>query len=240
MLVYESIEDVLKPKSKEEIKKDFVSLDDLQKKEMIFNAGMNKFGGSYTDFLQFLCKVLDISASEFEAIGKRVSDSSWVDEILSTVSDKDLNRIIKKIIPGTGISTGIAESLSDTLKPKTQEEIDNSIQEVIDFKSIRQKIESFSMGHLLCLQVWEPDWETHIYSRDPEAIIKELLTFFMEAYREDYRREIIVYRIKVNEYGTFTDEGRGPGSNGGVSILLQINLTQTYEEVAKVELNIWD
>jgi hypothetical protein len=247
MLVNESISSFLKPKPYDEILKEVPKMTKLEKENILWNRGLEHFGGSYTDLADFLYnkKVWKRIKDSWEYYGnkniveaKHFKASEIVELFLTNMTEEELDIKIKILWPE--YSNYVSEGVADTFKPKSQEEINNSLQDILDLTAIKQKLDSFSMGHLLCLYVWEPDWETCIYSKNVDYIQKEMLTYFMEAYKEDYRRDITVYRIKTDENGSFTSEGRGPGSNGGVHIMFEISLTQTYEEFAKVELNIWD
>jgi hypothetical protein len=237
MFVKESIESVLAPKNKQEIDLDFSNLYRSEKIELLFNIGMNKYEGSYNDFFAFLYDLLEI---EFD---KKYSDylnnlhypSLMLNDVLKNLSNDEINKIVKELIPGF-----VTESIKDTLKPKTQDEINKSIQDIFDVESVKQKLEGFSMNQLLCLYVWEQDWDNALYSKNTTNILNALIENVLEAYKEDWQRKIVVYRINPNEDGTFVSEGRGPEGYSGVKILVEIDITKTYEDVSKIDLNIWD
>jgi hypothetical protein len=259
MFVKESIEQFLKPKTGAEVKTAFLSLDREGKEELIMDRGLEIHLGSFDNLLSFLMDEV-FSKEEMKVIIKNMARIIWpndyeetLDEVtrydifdhiegtdllleyfISVLTEEQLDKVLKKLVPGY-----LTEAVSDLFKGKSKEEIEKNISEIFDLQAIRNKIESFSMGHLLALYIWESDWDTTLFFKDTETIIKNLVDYSLEAYKNDWKRQIVVYRIMENEGGMFTSEGAGPSCNGGVRILLDMWIQENWQD-KKVVLNIWD
>jgi len=136
----------------------------------------------------------------------------------------------------------IYESLSDVLKPKTQEEIDKNLSEIFDINSVREHIRKYSMGKLLCVYVYDTDWNMNFYSNNVNNIIKNLTDYVIKSYKYELKRTIVVY--KIDGEGKFSDESN-LYCDGNVKILLELNIDESHGEYDDekhyiVNLELWN
>ena len=250
MFVNESLEGVLKPKGKNQIKAELANLNVDSKANLLWNKGMTEFLGSYDVFLDFLVEevgkervdeilsgimedhykggegyadVLEWSLSNF-------NHSEIVDMVLNSLPEKKVDEMINLLIPGY-------LSESEVLKPKSKEEIDDAIAKIFDLQRIRNAISEQTPGTVLALYVWEGADDSTRFSKNQQFIINTLLETALEAYNNDWHFIIIVYELDPNRDGTF-DSSRGGEGFGGVKLLVNMELEQTYEGKSKIRM--WD
>jgi len=118
MFVAESIRDILKPKSREDIQRVKKNLSRQKKESLLFDTGMFYFEGSYTDFLHFLYvnigikewdKIKSIIQSDYsEPIDEEIDeaflnyyfdDANGIQLILSILSEEKIDKILEKLVP---------------------------------------------------------------------------------------------------------------------------------------------
>ncbi|NMC57931.1 MAG: hypothetical protein GYA51_00840 [Candidatus Methanofastidiosa archaeon] len=258
MFVKESLEDILQPKPKSEIKKAFSRMDVEEKEKLLFETGMSKFWGSYDDFLDFLDETLSdtgiwetllelynnsaFDESPFadndenlvfskEDLKAKMGSMDLVEMMLSSLSEESIDKALSKLVPGY-----LSENVKEVLKPKSQEEIDQYIREIMDIDAIRQRIQK-AKGNLIALYVWEPDWDLTKFSKNTDNIINNLIDYVLEAYKNNWKRQIAVYTIDENIEGNFISDGLGPNCSGGVKILLNIWVQEDWQK-EKIDLDL--
>lgn len=258
MFVKESLEDILQPKPKSEIKKAFSRMDVEEKEKLLFETGMSKFWGSYDDFLDFLDETLSdtgiwetllelynnsaFDESPFadndenlvfskEDLKAKMGSMDLVEMMLSSLSEESIDKALSKLVPEY-----LSENVKEVLKPKSQEEIDQYIREIMDIDAIRQRIQK-AKGNLIALYVWEPDWDLTKFSKNTDNIINNLIDYVLEAYKNNWKRQIAVYTIDENIEGNFISDGLGPNCSGGVKILLNIWVQEDWQK-EKIDLDL--
>lgn len=258
MFVKESIEDILQPKTKSEIKGAVSKMDVEQKEKLLFETGMSHFYGSYDDFLEFLDETLNetgiwetllelynqsaFDESPFadnddnlvfskESLKEKMGAKDLVEMMLSSLSEESIDLALSKLVPGY-----LSEGVGEVLKPKSQEEIDQAIREIMDIDAIRQRIQK-GKGKLIALYVWEPDWDLTKFSKDADFITKDLIEYVLEAYNNNWKRQITVYTIDEKIGGAFTSERNGPNAMAGVKILLNIWVQEDWQD-EKIHLDL--
>jgi hypothetical protein len=122
MFVSESLNDILKPKSLEDINLAKKNLDVEEKQKILFNIGFNRFKGSYNDFFEFLeteLKDVGFWTSLIDIVTSSVSnnifftpdvDKNWIlnnvsyDDLLEfsldMLSEENIDKVLSKLIPG--------------------------------------------------------------------------------------------------------------------------------------------
>ena len=122
MFVSESLNDILKPKSLEEINLVKKNLDVEEKRQLLFNLGFNYFKGSYNDFFEFLeteLKDIEFWTPLIDVVTSSVSNSifftpnvnkNWIlnnvsyDDLLEfsldMLSEENIDKVLNKLIPG--------------------------------------------------------------------------------------------------------------------------------------------
>jgi len=249
MFVKESIEDILQPKTKSEIKGAVSKMDVEQKEKLLFETGMSHFYGSYDDFLEFLdetlsetgiwTQLMDIyNSSAFdespfadndenlvsskEELKQKMSPMDLVEMMLSSLSEESIDLALGKLVPGY-----LSESIGDVLKPKSKEEIDENLRQIMDIDAIREKLED-SKGQLMALYIWESDWDITKFTTDSNKILKDLFEYVMEAYKNNWKRQIAVYTL--NGEGVFMSESDGATGNGGVKVLFDLWVQEDWQK----------
>ena len=253
MFVHESLKDILKPKPSEEISNKIASMSVEEKQEVLFNTGMNHFIGDYEEFFYWLEKrypedderLWDTIIATIYTLGLNPQDESGNDEeidkewvyqtfetdwllqevYLYSMKEKNIDDALSFLIPGY-----LSENVNDILKPKSQESIEQELNDLLKTNQLRDVLNK-NIGGIFCLHIYEPDWTANIYFVDIDAIIMEFLINAEEAIKNDFYRRIIFYKLdpsklNKNTEGRFSDEGSAVYGNGIVKVLAEISINE--------------
>jgi hypothetical protein len=110
----ESLKDVLKPKSQKEVKQHIEELKDEEKEDLLRNRGLGEFYGDYSGFMDFIQdfipsiweRIRDIINYDEDSDQLSLDEIKWippsdlVDFALVSLSNDEMDMLLKKLIPG--------------------------------------------------------------------------------------------------------------------------------------------
>ena len=203
MFIKESLEDILKPKSKEEIKNSINSLSIEDKEDLIRNK-LIEYIGDYDQIFNFLSDIfIDVEERIWDHIiesiydlGLNPSDESGNDEeidkewlilnfnpdtllefYLESLKEKEIDKLLYYIC-NEFMNTKINESIENVFKPKDLELI---INDIIKSNSIRNK-------YPLVIQIFNTDWD-----KIADEFRKRKVS------NEDLIYQDLIYKDKINK-----------------------------------------
>lgn len=255
LIINESIQKYLKPKTKDEILNNIKNSSNEEKIQLILNKTDEYY--NYDQLVDYLFSNVNddliqnaLHNIKSEYYGGGPFDNNYILDhtnaniickyILKQLGKPKLEEIINEFFDYDQLikcDINIDESFS--FKPKSQEEIDKSINNLFNYNEIKDHLHKYVLDDkLLCLYISEPpDFTNCFYSKNKDYILQRLLSYTIDYIYDDNRANICVYSI--NGDGTFTDEGRGIYNQGDVKILIEINVLRTYEDKGKINVELW-
>lgn len=253
IMLNESISSVLRPKSKEQIIREYSVLSLDEKKKLLFDNLMEEKEGSYDEALDLLKslfsnvkqynELLSIASIKAESYhlttskGKKIPSHRLLEPIIDEMTEDELDETMGKLIPGF-----VVEGVNDVLKPKPQEDIDADIMKMIDINKIREHVEKHKMNSMLCLYIYESDLSSNNYyhAKKSEDLLKRLVEEAIEAYQNQWKKRFVIYKMNPYfDHGKFVDEGFGRTyCDGGINVLLEVDVPDDNEK--KIEVELWE
>lgn len=125
----------------------------------------------------------------------------------------------------------VYESIEDVLKPKSDEEINNNLSKILDYKKLKEHLQKYSLNKLLFYVYDEGNNKYIIYCKTVDLLLKNILDNILENYNYNWSSSFIIYTVDpLQDFGMVIDERLHTDCSKAMSILVEIDVKTSYNE----------